>query len=217
MKPVSRMPDGAEPTWEIANLFPAQGTWSEEEYLALNTNHLVELSNGVLEVLPMPTQRHQAISRFLFLAFFFYLQPRAGTVFYAPLRLRVRDGEFREPDLLLMRDAGDPRRQDRYWLGADLVAEIVSPDEPHRDLVKKRRDYARARIPEYWIVDPREEKILVLRLSGKRYVVHGEFRRGETATSHLLPGFSVDVEKAFAHAASLGTIPRKKRKTKRSS
>ena len=30
-------------------------------------------------------------------------------MFHAPLRLRVREGKFREPDLLLLRDANDPR------------------------------------------------------------------------------------------------------------
>ena len=52
----------------------------------------------------------------------------------------------------------DPRCQDRYWLGADLVVEVVSPDRPERDLVDKRIDYAvrQAGIPEYWVVDPRD-------------------------------------------------------------
>jgi hypothetical protein len=37
-----------EPAWEIAELFPPQGYWCEEEYLALTdgTNHLVELTDG---------------------------------------------------------------------------------------------------------------------------------------------------------------------------
>jgi hypothetical protein len=35
-----------EPVWEIAQLFPGQGQWGEEEYLALTTNHLVEFSQG---------------------------------------------------------------------------------------------------------------------------------------------------------------------------
>ena len=47
--------DEPEPTWEIARLFPAQGEWSAEEYLSLETNQLVEFSNGVLEFPPMPT------------------------------------------------------------------------------------------------------------------------------------------------------------------
>lgn len=40
----------------------------------------------------------------------------------APLRLRVREGKFREPDLLVLLDARDPRRSNRYWTGADLVS-----------------------------------------------------------------------------------------------
>ena len=72
--------------------------------------------------------------------------------------------DFREPDLLLLRDRADTRCQDRYWLGADLVAEVISPDNPDPDLVEKRADYAEAGIPEYWVVDPRDETIRVLTL-----------------------------------------------------
>ncbi len=77
----------------------------------------------------------------------------------APLRLRIREGKYREPDLLLVLSAHDPRRQNRFWLGADLVVEIVSPEKPERDLIDKRSDYTEARIPEYWIVNPQEETI----------------------------------------------------------
>lgn len=45
-----------EPTYAIAELFPAQGEWTEEEYLALDTNRIVELSDGRLEVAEMPTK-----------------------------------------------------------------------------------------------------------------------------------------------------------------
>ena len=53
---------------------------------------------------------------------------------FAALRMRIRAGKFREPDLLLLLDRSDPRYQDRYWLGADLMVEVVSPDDPERDL-----------------------------------------------------------------------------------
>ena len=74
----------------------------------------------------------------------------------------IADGTFREPDLLLVRAAADSRRGNRFWTGADLVVEIVSPDQPERDIVQKRRDYAGAEIPEYWIVDPRAAEVTVL-------------------------------------------------------
>ena len=40
-----------QPVWEIAFLFPEQGDWTVEEYLALDTNWMVEFDDGVLEVL----------------------------------------------------------------------------------------------------------------------------------------------------------------------
>jgi len=59
---------------------------------------------------------------------------------------------------------------------------------------KKRREYAQAHIPEYWIVNPQTELITVLHLENDRYVEHGVFKRGETATSALLEGFLVNVD-----------------------
>jgi Uma2 family endonuclease len=116
---------------------------------------------------------------------------------FAPLRLRLWADKFREPDLLLLRDGHDSRRQDRFWTGADLVLEIVSKDHPERDLIEKRDEYALAGIPEYWIVNPLTETISVFSLKGKKYRRVGEFTRGEKATSRLLSDFSVDVGNVF--------------------
>lgn len=183
----------------VAELLPLQGQWSPEDYLWLTDhgNRLIEFTEGYVEVLPMPTDRHQAMLKWLFLAFHAYLQPRGGTVQFAPLRVRIAPRVYREPDLALLRDARDHRRQNRYWLGADLVLEVVSAESPTRDLVEKRSDYAAARIPEYWIVDPRSETITVLRLADEEYVEHGMFGRDARATSALLDAFTVEVAAVF--------------------
>jgi Uma2 family endonuclease len=183
----------------LEELLPPQGRWSEEEYLVL-TDHrsrLVEFTDGFLEILPMPTDKHQAILGFLYSAFLGFIDPRGGKVRFSPLRLQIRPGKFREPDLLLLRSAGDPRWQNRFWLGADLALEVVSEDKPERDLVDKRDDYAEGRIPEYWIVNPQTETITILRLSGDVYEEAGVYRRGESAASLLLAGFSVAVAGVF--------------------
>lgn len=178
------------------DLLPLQGLWTEEQYLRLTdqTNRFIEFTEGYVEVLPMPTRKHQAISRFLFLALLAFVQRLGGTVFYAPLRVRVAPGRFREPDLVLLLDVNDSRNQNAFWLGADLVVEIVSPDYVERDTVIKRADYAKTGIPEYWIVNPEDETITVLKLAGSVYVAHGVFRRGDMATSSLLQGFTVRVD-----------------------
>ena len=183
----------------VLALLPRQGQWSQEEYLWLTeqTNRLLEFTDGYIEVLPMPTDEHQTILAHLYQVFFAFLQTVGGKVLFAPLRLRIRERKFREPDILLVCAADDPRRQNRFWLGADLVVEIISPDKPERDLIEKRNDYAEAHIPEYWVVDPRHETIAVLRLAGDTYVEHGVFRRGSQATSALLEAFTVQVDAVF--------------------
>jgi Uma2 family endonuclease len=191
-------------SWEEGNelvlsLDPLQGHWTEEQYLLLSnqTNRLLEYIDGYIEVLPMPTDKHQVISRLLFFALFAFVQRLGGTVFYAPLRIQVRSGKFREPDLLVLLDENDPRRQNAFWLGADLVVEIVSPDNPERDTEEKPVDYAATGIPEYWIINPLKNTISVLVLEGDAYVDHGVFHRGEYAASKLLDGFTVSVDEVL--------------------
>ena len=183
----------------LEEILPPQGAWSEDEYLVLtdHRNRLVEFTDGFLEVLPMPTDKHQSLLKFLFLAFYGFAERRGGKVHFAPLRLQIRPGKFREPALLLLLSAADSRRQNRFWLGADLALEVVSEEKPERDLVEKRSDYAEGRVPEYWIVNPHAETITVLRLHGDAYEDSGTYRRGESAASVLLAGFSVAVSAVF--------------------
>jgi Uma2 family endonuclease len=197
-------PAPPEPAWDIARLFPDQGQWSEDDYLALNTNRLVEFSHGHIEVLPMPTTMHQVIVAFLYEQLLAFVRPRSlGFLLFAPLRVRLWPGKYREPDVIFMRAEHTERCGNSFWDGADLVMEVVSDDDRRRDLDTKRREYARAGIPEYWIVDPLEGKITVLRLPEgvTSYIEHGVWPRGQKAASSLLPGFEVDVTAALSPRA----------------
>lgn len=179
---------------------PLQGMWSVAQYIKLTdqTNHLVEYADGVIEVLPMPTRRHQVILALLYELFVGVVRPRGGKTLFAPLRLQIGPGRFREPDLLVLLDQYDHRNQEAFWSGADVVLEIVSPDDPERDLVTKRAQYAAAGIPEYWIVNPLDETIVVLvRTAEATYRELGLFGRGMTARSLLVPELAVDVDQVF--------------------
>ena len=183
----------------LCEAVPRQGAWTDEEYLWLTdrSRRLIEFTDGYVQELPLPTSSHQAILALLYRLFHAWLGPRGGVVLFSALRLRVREGKFRERDLLVLRDSSDPRYQDRYWLGADLVVEVVSRDRPERDLVDKREDYAEAGIAEYWIVDPRDELITVLALRRQGYVEDGVYAPGSVATSPLLDGFGISVGDIF--------------------
>ncbi len=184
---------------QIAALLPAQGEWDEASYLWLSdrSRGLIEFDDHSIEVLPMPTDRHQSAAAALFAILAGYFHASGGKALFAPLRIRLAEGRYREPDLVALAAADDPRREDRFWRGADLVVEVVSPDDPERDLVVKRREYAEAGITEYWIVDPRTETITVLALDGSRYREHGRFGRGETAGSAAFAGLQAAVGAVF--------------------
>lgn len=200
---IPSLPDGiGKPAWDVARLFPNQGHWSEHEYLNLNGNHLVEFSDGCVEVLPMPTMMHQMMVLWLYGKLSEFVAPHGlGRLLVAPFRVRLWEGKYREPDLCFMLTSHASRMHELYWEGADLVLEVVSNDDRRRDLETKRIEYAQARIPEYWIVDPQQSVITVFRLLGDSYVIHGQFGVEARATSVLLPGFEIDVAAVFAITA----------------
>lgn len=189
-------------TWELVTQFPRQGEWTEEEYLSQEFDGLVEYVDGSLEFLPMVTPYHQDLVMFLYHQLIAAARVRRDwRIYLSPLRLQIHRGRHREPDLILLSPNHIPSPHQPV-IGGQLVMEIVSggSKDRARDLVEKRRDYAAAGIPEYWIVDPQEGSITVLTLppGATEYSVHGEFRPGQQATSILLPEFAIDVTACFA-------------------
>src|SRR6185503_7288146 len=164
--PIARRGD---PVYEIAELFPEQGSWSERQYLDLKTRRLVEFDNGMIEALPLPTITHQLIVAFIYELVKAFIAGR-GKVLFAPYRLRIPTGKYREPDVLYLTPEQFERAAEDFTAAAELVVEVVSPDDPDRDYVRKREDYARAGVPEYWIIDPQQRRITVLRLENGAYV-----------------------------------------------
>ena len=189
--------EGRRPTWEMALLYPDQGGWTEDDYLGLDIGRHVEFSKGHVEFQPMPDEKHQAILFFLVQTLKAYASREGGKATMAPFAMRLWEEKYREPDALFMKAENLQRCRRKFWERADLVVEVLSESNRDQDLETKRTEYAQAVIPEYWIVDPDESKITVLTLQEKAYVVHGEFTKGEKATSSVLVGFQVDVTAAL--------------------
>jgi Uma2 family endonuclease len=121
---------------------------------------------------------------------------------HSPVRSRSREAwaeVYREPDIIFNFAVNHAQRNKKYYDGGDLVMEVVNDDKrsQERDYDDKRRDYAKAGIPEYWIVDPAVKRVTVLALEGGAYVEHCHLVGSGTATSELLDGFAVDVAVVF--------------------
>ena len=192
-------PRPGDPVWRLALCYPRQGSWTEEDYLELDAlgGRLVEFDNGCVEVLEMPTLEHQRIVKFLVMLLEKYAGD--GEVLFAPLPMQLWAGKFREPDVIFMRPQ---RGQSRgYPDGADLVIEVVSddPKSRQRDEVIKPKEYERAGIEEYWIVDAAKESITFHRLIGDQYEAQ-TVGRGESCRSNVLVGLELAVNDVLAAA-----------------
>ncbi len=188
-----------EPAWSIALLFPVQGKWTDEEFLRFDDrDRQIELSQGCFEVLPFVTMYHALIVMELLARLKEWNQSaKVGEVLTAPLPLLLFPGTIREPDILLL-----PRvfPRPKYPTSALLVMEVISEGEEarQRDYVTKRADYAKAGIPEYWIVDPMDKVVTVLKLDGAEYALHGRFEKNQTASSATLSGFAIHCGEIWA-------------------
>jgi Uma2 family endonuclease len=196
-----RRPARGEPVWPLAKQFPVQGAWSVDEYLSLVTDGLVEYVDGCLEFPPMPTKTHARVLRFLSNLLQSFVDARGlGETFSSGYPVRVAEDRFREPDVVCVLKDHSGEAGEQFTAAADLVVEVVSPNDPKRDWVEKRSEYAAAGIPEYWIADPRDKTLTVLTLDGgaTEYREAGRYGEGEAARSVLLDGLAADVTATFS-------------------
>ena len=159
-----------------------------------------DLIDGVLEKQPLATLVHQmALGELLtrINEFTTATDPSLG------LGIRNIGVAFSEsfaptPDIVYTRREHFHLMRGSFMEGTpDLLVEVLSQDRD-RDLVRKRDRYAAAGVPEYWIVDPDNEVILVLELSEGQYVDR-TVRRTETLTTLTIPGFELSLERLFGH------------------
>lgn len=89
-----------------------------------------------------------------------------GRLFGSRIAFQLDDENAPEPDLAyLRRERLHLIRKSRILGPPDWALEIVSPESSERAYRKKRKQFERFKVPEYWIIDPIEERVTCLRLS----------------------------------------------------
>ena len=178
-----------------------QGKWTYEDYLSLpdNGNHY-EIVNGVLYMAPSPTGEHQdAVGRIYHYLLMNVEFAALGKVRFAPFDVRLSSTTVVQPDVLIVLNAHKDRIQRRYIQGApDLVVEIASPSTASLDRREKQDAYARAGVPEYWLVDADAHTVELLTLEGSVYRSLGVFEGEDTLPSKIVPVLPVQVQLFFA-------------------
>lgn len=141
-------------------------TYADLEQLPDDGNRY-ELIEGELYVTSAPSWPHQRAVRNLF-KILDPVCPEDLEIIFAPFEWHAVDyDECYQPDLLIARL--EDRTEKNLPRPPVLVAEVLSRSTRSRDLVLKRRTYARSGVDHYWIVDTKVPSITVLERTDDRF------------------------------------------------
>lgn len=177
---------------------PYRLTWRDWARAAPESQRL-ELIEGELYGSPAPTLEHQRlVGRLHFSLFGFLEATELGEVFQAPTGVRLTHEDVVEPDVVVVLRTARVKLSGVAIVGTpSLVVEVLSPGTARRDLIEKRALYARVGVPEYWIVDPAQRSVELLRLQRGRWRHTRLTHATESLHSPLLPGFELTLKALF--------------------
>ena len=146
------------------HVYPRQGTYTIDDYLALPDDQRVELIDGVIYDMGAPTSWHQLIAGEIFFELRNYIKSNHGSCvpFIAPtdVQLDIDNRTMVQPDVMVICQR-DRVNYKRIFGAPDLVIEVLSPSTKVKDMLIKSAKYHNAGVQEYWMVDPGNETVSV--------------------------------------------------------
>ncbi len=170
---------------------------SPQEFEALTDEDVkAELFDGVMIVHSPTTWRHDDVQGFLLSVMRVYAESKGLGKVTGPTTLMQLSPERRfAPDVLFVRAERVPTPLPLELEGpADLVVEVLSPSTRQYDLREKRFAYREGQIPEIWLVDGEQRRVIVDQLDRERGRYRARTLRRGLLRSESLPGFSLKVE-----------------------
>jgi len=173
-----------------------------DEYFALPpTEQRTQLINGEI-VVTEASLRHQRIAGEIYFLLTTWLRANqghgeAGT----PVNVHLDDFNVFAPDVWWVPEDEKPARDATRITGPPALAvEVRSPSTWRYDVGVKKGTYERLGLLELWLVDTASDTVLVYRRSSAKaahFDVELELAVGESLTTPLLPGFSLDLAALF--------------------
>jgi Uma2 family endonuclease len=158
-----------------------------------------ELYDGEVSVVPSPLPRHQVAMQRLYDGLRSYSVAHGGLVIVSPIDIVFTEDNVLEPDIVVFTAARrhhvEPDRVIR--VPPDVAIEVISPSTAANDRGPKLKMFERFGVPEYWILDPHQERLDIFTLRDRRYAPPVSVRSGETFTSAILPALSCEVAELF--------------------
>ena len=124
-------------------------------------------------------------------------------VFSAPFDVTLEgekpeDKNVVQPDLLISCDYNEQRdEKDRYTGIPAMVIEILSPNSRSHDHVRKLNVYMLGGVSEYWIVDPKEKRIVQYCFAEKELTEMLTYSNPDTVKSLHFKGLEIQMDDIF--------------------
>ena len=102
---------------------------------------------------------------------FFVSEHDLGTVLSENFPVKLDEKNWREPEIMFIPNNQLDLLYDTIFTGIpDFIIEILSEDSQFRDEVRKRAEYEKIGVKEYWIIDPNsKENSIFLRIIDNKY------------------------------------------------
>jgi prevent-host-death family protein len=179
---------------------------SYDEFMAIyeKSTLRMEFINGEIHLLDSPLISHQDILGRLYLCFQAYFVSNKCRVFFAPFDVHFFKQGFKEPDvmqpdLLVACDLeGNVSEKGKYMGTPTLVLEVLSASTRTKDMLDKLNTYTLSGVREYWMVDPKTEKVILYAFADRDIDDMQVFTRAEVAKSFFFEGLSVDCGQLFS-------------------
>lgn len=152
-----------EPAYKV-HMMKKQGEYTVEDYLAWPEDQRIELIDGVIYDMAAPTDIHQIIAFEVGNVLRNYIRDKKGQcipiVSPIDVQLDMDDKTMVQPDVLILCDR-NKFKNGRIYGAPEFIVEVLSPSTRKKDMIKKLSKYQAAGVKGYWIVDPKEKKVIV--------------------------------------------------------
>ena len=184
----------------LKDLLKKKKKYTYEDYMKTPDDERYELIEGELLMTPSPKTNHQRICGRLYSELQRHVSEKGiGEVFFAPYDVVLGKENVFEPDIIFVSNENSDIITEANIKGApDLIVEVLSPSTAYRDLVKKKRIYAKFGVKEYWIVDPEEKTVELYVLKGQQFEMKKSYSANEVVESILLQGLRIPLQEIFA-------------------
>jgi Uma2 family endonuclease len=157
----------------------------------------VELIDGVVVERNMVQLDHEKLSGWLYIVIGLYVKARSlGIVLGSRMAVQINQFRGRLPDLLFVsQDRMEIVQQKAVYGAPDLVIEISSPNDRASDVIALETDYRAIGVAEIVFIDPRKQRVRVLRKQLSDY--SEEVLTTGTVTLETLAGLQLELEWLF--------------------